>query len=248
MATENQENKSRRDIARERLAKRHPDRQFDDDDAIIGQISDDYDELDGQMNGYKEREQKMVDMMSADPRSAHFLSSWANGDDPAIALVRMFGTDIKDAIDDPERQEQIAAANKEYVDRVAKSRHLEEEYKKNLDGTIEALNAFQQENGLTDDEVDEVMEFLQGIFQDAIVGKFSRESMEMARKAIKHDTDVEDAAQEAEVRGKNARVKEELRKRKETDGISALDGTPNAPKPKRQKSILELAREEEMGV
>lgn len=243
MATENQENKSRRDIARERLAKRYPDRQFDDDDAIIGQISDDYDELDGQMNGYKEREQKMVDMMSADPRSAHFLSSWANGDDPAIALVRMFGTDIKDAIDDPERQEQIAAANKEYVERVAKSKQLEEEYKKNLDGTIEALNAFQQENGLTDDEVDEVMEFLQGIFQDAIVGKFSRESMEMARKAIKHDTDVEDAAQEAEVRGKNARVKEELRKRKETDGISALDGTPNVPKPQRQEgSVFDMAR------
>ena len=44
----------------------------------------------------------------------------------------MFGTEIKDAIDDPERLEAIAEANKEYVERVAESKKLDEEYQANL--------------------------------------------------------------------------------------------------------------------
>jgi len=243
----NQEVKSRRDALRERMLKRNPELNVDDPEAYSGGISDYLDELDGQLSGYKEREEKFTNMFNADPRSAHFITNWHQGSDPAVELVRQFGTGIKDAIDDPERQEEIAAANKEYVERVAKSKELEEEFDKNLDTTLETVDAFQQENGLSDDEVDQVMAFLENIMLDGIVGKYSRESMEMARKALNHDTDVEDAAQEAEVRGKNTRVKEELRKRKDTDGISALDGTPNTPKQQRPKSILQLAREEEIG-
>lgn len=229
-------------MARDRLAERYPDRQWDDDDAIIGQISDDYDELDGQLSGYKEREQKLTDMMSSDPRSAHFLSNWHNGGDPAVELVRMFGTDIKDALDDPEKQDAIATANKEYVDRVAKNKELEEEYKRNLDTSLETLAAFQRDNGLSDDEVDNVMGFIQKIVQDAIVGKFERESMEMAHKAINHDSDVAAAADEGEVKGRNAKINETLRRRQEGDGVAALGGSAGKVGPqKKANSIFDVA-------
>ena len=213
---------------RERLSNRYPELNMDDDEAVAGQINDDYDDYDRQLNSYKEREQGMVDMMSADPRSAHFLSNWHNGGDPAVELVRMFGTDIKEAIDDPARQEDMAAANKEYVERVAKNKKLEEEYNKNIDASLETLSSFQQEKGLSDEEADKVMEFLQGVFQDAILGKFSRESMEMALKAIDHDSDVAIAEQDAEVRGRNAKINETLRKRGAGDGTAALQGKNNS--------------------
>jgi hypothetical protein len=238
----NQEVKSRRDMAVERLRERYPDKEFNDDEAIFGQISDDYDELDGQLNGYKEREQQMVDMMSADPRSAHFLANWHNGGDPAVELVRMFGTDIKDAIDDPEKQDAIAAANKEYVDRVAKSRELEAEYSKNLDASLETLRAFQDENGMSDEEVDAVMGFLEQVFADALIGKFSRQSLEMARKAINHDEDVAAAADDAEVKGRNAKINETLRRRQEGDGVAPLGGSAGkVEEPKRRMNIFDYA-------
>ena len=229
-------------MAVERLRERYPDKEFNDDEAIFGQISDDYDELDGQLNGYKEREQQMVDMMSADPRSAHFLSNWHNGGDPAVELVRMFGTDIKDAIDDPEKQDAIAAANKEYVDRVAKSRELEAEYSKNLDASLETLRAFQEENGMSDEEVDAVMGFLEQVFADALIGKFSRQSLELARKAINHDEDVAAAADDAEVKGRNAKINETLRRRQEGDGVAPLGGSAGkVEEPKRRMNIFDYA-------
>jgi hypothetical protein len=225
--TNNQSVKSKRDTMRERLSSRYPDLNMEDDEAVAGRINDDYDDYDRQLNDYKGREEALSNMFNADPRSANFIANWHNGSDPAVELVRQFGTDIKDAIDDPDRQEQIAAANKEYVERVAKSKELESQYAANIDESLATLDAFQSENGLDDAKVDQVMEFLQNVMQDALVGKFSRESMDMALKAIDHDEDVAVAEQDAEVRGRNAKINEKLRTRNAGDGTAALQGKNN---------------------
>jgi hypothetical protein len=219
-----QQVKSKRESMSERLAAKYPDLDFADDEVMFGRISDDYDDYDSQLGGYKEREQKFADMFSSDPRSAHFLTNWREGGDPVVELVRMFGTDIKERLEDPEWQEQLAAANKEYVERVAKEKELEEQYQQNLVDTKAALDKFQADRGLSDDEVDEVMGMLQTIATDAVVGKFTEESMDLALKALNHDGDVEVANQEGEVRGRNAKIDERLRTRKAGDGTVALNG------------------------
>ena len=47
--------KSRRDQFGERLKKKYPDREYADDEALFGQINDDYDEYDNKLSGYEER-------------------------------------------------------------------------------------------------------------------------------------------------------------------------------------------------
>ena len=107
---------------------------------------------------------------------------------------------------------------------MAKNKELEEEYTANLQESLNQLDQVQADNGLTDDEVDEVMGFLASIVKDGVMGKFSAESMEMALKAVNHDMDVQDAEQTGEVRGRNAKISERLRGRKAGDGTAALDG------------------------
>lgn len=233
--TVEEKNRSKRDIAMERLASRYPDREFADDEAVFGQINDDYDSYDRQLAGYQEREKTLGDMFSADPRSARFLTDWRNGGDPVVMLVRQFGTDIKDAIDDPERQEEIAAANKEYVERVAKEKGLEQEYQANLQASLENLAQYQQQTGMSDEALDEAMAFIVSMTKDAIMGKFSPETIDMAVKALNHDADVQMAGEDGEVRGRNARIDEKLRGRAKGDGVSVLAGknsvTETRPKP-----------------
>lgn len=225
---DNQAVKSRRDSFSERLQSKYPDREFADDEALFGQISDDYDEYDSQINGYQEREQKIADMFTSDPRSAHFVTTWRDGGDPVVEFVRRFGSDIKDRLDDPEWQEQLAAANADFVKRVAKEKELEEMYEKNIAETKNVMAQFQQDNGLDDKQLDEVIDFLNKVYTDAVVGKYDRASMEMALNAINHDTDVEDALAEGEVAGKNAKINEKLRSRKKGDGVTALNGKNGA--------------------
>lgn len=235
---DNQAFKSKRDALSERLSTKYPDMDFGDEEVMFGRISDDYDDYDSQINGYKDREKKMADMFSSDPRSAHFLTSWRDGGDPVVEFVRMFGTDIKDRLNDPEWQEQLAAANKDFVERVAKERELEEQYQQNLVETKAALDKFQADHGLSDDQVDEVMGMLQTIATDAIVGKFTEKSMDLALKALNHDGDVEVANQEGEVRGRNAKIDERLRTRQAGDGTVALNGANgNAGTRKPQPSL-----------
>lgn len=222
--TVNQPIKTKRELVLERMRAKNPDKGYADDEELYGDIVEDFAQGDDEIAKYKEREKIFSDMFTADPRAAQFMINWRNGEDPTIGLIRMFGTEIKDAIDDPERQEEIAAASKDYVERVAKGKEYEQTYKANLEQTLNDLDAIQKKRGLTDEQVEGAMAFLQAIVSDGVLGKFSPESIEMALKAMNHDADVAAAAHEGEVKGRNTKIEEKLRRKAKSDGTPALDG------------------------
>lgn len=242
---DNNEVKSRRERHIERLRKKYPEKKFEDDEEIYGQISDDYDQYEQELDGYRGREKSLSDMFAADPRSAQFLTDMHNGTDPVLGLVRNFGVEIKDVLDDPEMQDKIAEANKEYVERVANSKKLDDEYEKNMDATLETLRQFQSERGMTDEQIDQVVEFLLGVVRDGVMGKFSNETLDMACKALNYDADVAAAGEEGEVAGRNAKITEKLRKSKQGDGTAPLGGKngQGMSAPRKSESMFDLANE-----
>lgn len=240
---DNDQIKTKREAQIERLRNRYPDKKFEDDDEIYGQISDDYDQYDRELGEYRDREKTLSDMFSADPRSAQFLSDMHKGEDPVLGLVRNFGIEIKDVLDDPEMQDKIAEANKEYVERVAKSKELDEEYERNMDATLETLRQFQQERGMTDEQIDAVIDALLRIVRDGVMGKFDVATLDMMVKAIDHDADVDIAAEEGRVAGRNDKIVESLRKGGKGDGVSPLGGKNGSPSQRRESNMFDLANE-----
>lgn len=216
--------RTRREEALERLRARHPERSFDDDEAVYGQMLDDYDAGKRELDGYREREKSFADLFTADPRNAKFLTEWKNGKHPAVALVEMFGDDFVEELKDPEKQEELARASKDFAERVAKEKEYDEEYTRNIDASRDMIEQLQQEEGLSDGDIDRAMEFLVGIMKDGILGKFSRESVLMALNALDHDTDVAAAQEEGEVAGRNLKINETLRRRGRGDGTADLAG------------------------
>ena len=234
--------KSKRDMLKERLSKKYPDKNFDDDEEFAGQISDDYDAYDKEMDGYKKSEQALSDMFASDPRSASFLMDWKEGSDPVIALVKRFGTDIADAVNDPERLEEMKKANQEYLDRVAKSKESEEKYKKNLKKSLKAIADAQEQNGWSDEQVDGAMQNLFKILDDAIDGNITPDVLQMMMNAQNYDKDIASAQQEGEVRGRNAKIEEKLRKSESGDGDGHLEGKNGTVRRQPSKqSIFDLA-------
>lgn len=221
---ENKEVKSKRQSVTERMQGRYPDMDINDDEQLFGRISDDFDQHDQELAGYKERESKFSDMFTSDPRSARLMMGWRDGDDPAVALVRLYGTDITEAINDPEKQDAIAEANKEYMERVAKEKEYDEQYSENLAESLKTLEEMQAKTGRSDEEIDKAMEFIITIAKDAMLGKFTPDTIELALKALNYDGAVEQANQEGEVRGRNAKIEERIRKPNKGDGTAQLDG------------------------
>lgn len=243
---DNNEVKSRRDQHLDRLRSKYPDKKFEDDEEIYGQISDDYDTYEAELEGLRGREKLLSDMFAADPRSAQFLTDMHNGNDPVLGLVRNFGVEIKDVLDDPEMQDRIAEANKEYVERIANSKKLDEEYEKNMDNTLDTLRQFQAERGMSDEQIDQVVDFLLGVVRDGVMGKFSTETLNMACKALNYDADVAAAGEEGEVAGRNAKITEKLRKSNKGDGTAPLggkNGQGHSSSPQKNQSIFDLAAE-----
>lgn len=224
--------KSRRDQFGERLKKKYPDREYSDDEALFGQINDDYDEYDSKLSGYEERERKLTDMLARDPHSAQFITDMAQGKDPWTSLINRIGIDgVKEMLEDPAKMDEYSASNKEYIDRMAKQKGLEEEWEKNMKTTLSMLEAKQQEYGLSEEEIDAVADLIKEITNDAVIGIIKPETVDMALKAINHDTDMAAASAEGEIRGKNSRAEAKLRKPRRGDGTPVLGGANNAPTP-----------------
>lgn len=215
----NEQVKSRRDALRERMLARNPELNVEDPEAMSGDISDYLDELDGQIGEYRGREEKLTNMMNSDPRSAHFLSSWANGDDPVMALVRLFGEDIRTILDDPDSE-----ASQELARREAEGQANQAASDENIESTKAILAKWKETRGVSNDEANEVIDRMQTVLENAQNGIVDEETFDLFRNGLRHDEDVEVAAQDAEVRGRNAKIDERLRKRSAGDGTAALDG------------------------
>lgn len=235
--------KSKKDTALERLSARHNGTSYDDDEAIFGAINEDYDADQESLNRYRDNEKRLTDMMDKDPRSAEFLSAWFNGDNPVVALVRQYGDEFLDYITDPENDGVIAKAQKDYLERVAKEKEFEELYQKNQEETEKVLDAYVDEVG--EEVANETFSKLVTMAQDIIVGKVTKEYLDMFTKAKNHDKDVAEASHVGEVKGRNANITNKVELKKKGDGIPNLDSRSGGkmtkkPQPNRN-SIFELA-------
>ena len=241
---ENKQVMSKRDAMLERLKNRYPDKEFADDEAMYGQISDDFDQYDNDLNGYKEREASLVELFDKNPKAAQFVTDMAKGTDPWLAVIERLGIDgVMDLMNDPSKKAEYAAKNEEYIANVEKEKALAEEYEANKLETAALLDKIQAERALSDEMRDEVAAKIMRIAQDAIIGKVTRETVDMVLAALQHDADVENARSEGMLAGRNAKIDEKLRKREGGDGMPgmAADASP-APRRRGGFSLFDEAR------
>ena len=229
----------------DRLKKRHPDTEYaeDDEEALYSAMNADMDEDEKELNGLREREGKLVEMFEADPRTATFLAAWSKGENPYVAMARVFGSDMFDKADDPEFIQQMAEANEEYLNTLSHGKELNAMHEKNFSETMDLLDALEEE-GVPAEDLSYAMQTLAQIVDDGIVGKYNRDNIMMVIAAKNKDKELEEARYEAEVKGRNAKIKEMKRSANKGDGVTMLGGgTQNNGASNRERGIFGLASE-----
>jgi polyhydroxyalkanoate synthesis regulator phasin len=207
-----------------RFKQSHPDTNIEDEETLYGVINDDYDKYDTDLNDARNREQAMVDLYTEDPRTASLLTAWKDGEDPLLYLIRNYGDEFLDALRDEERQEEFAKAYSEYLEKVAKSKEFEEQYQGNLQQSIDTLDQMVADGEISAEDCDEVIGNITNTISDGIYGKFDKETILMYLKALHHDEDVAEADYAGEVRGRNSKIEEKLRKGTQGDGTASIYG------------------------
>ena len=106
---------------------------------------------------------------------------------------------------------------------------------KAADITQAMVDEWEKKHGLESGTVDNLLAVASAIADDAFMGIVKEETLDMLLKAMNYEKDLAEAASEAEIRGKNAKIDEKLRTRKANDGTVALDGkTGTTMTPKRR--------------
>ncbi|MBQ6198653.1 MAG: hypothetical protein IJK44_05405 [Bacteroidales bacterium] len=233
--------KSKRDAF---LSGRYPDRQFANDDEIFDQVGQDFEALENEKNTLAQREQDFSNFLSADPRNSGLFMRIKRGEDPILWLVRQYGPDIAERAEDPEFQKQLEDARKDYLEQLKESEKLNKEYDDNIEATGANIDAFAAEVG--DEAKDAVMNALSGIVHDYICGKVTPETLKMVANGLNYETDIANASKDGEIRGRNSKIDEKLKKGAKGDGtvpLGGTDATAGGTKRKRSNPIFDIAEQ-----
>ena len=233
--------KSKRDAF---LSGRYPDRQFANDDEIFDQVGQDFEALENEKNTLAQREQDFSNFLSADPRNSGLFMRIKRGEDPILWLVRQYGPDIAERAEDPEFQKQLEDARKDYLQQLKESEKLNKEYDDNIEATGANIDAFAAEVG--DEAKDAVMNALSGIVHDYICGKVTPETLKMVANGLNYETDIANASKDGEIRGRNSKIDEKLKKGAKGDGtvpLGGTDATAGGTKRKRSNPIFDIAEQ-----
>lgn len=212
---ENQKVISSRDRIRDRYSKKFPERNFGEeneqnalDDLAIEELED----LDARLGEYRAHSQKLTDMFSGNPKAAQMFMHMVGGGNPIQYFIENFGDEFIDAMNSEEGKKMFLESQDKWLKKVADSKRMDEEAEKNFAESIKALEQFQQEKGLSDDEAVAVFEKVYKIATDMVLGIYTAETFQMAYDAMNYSNDVARAREEGEINGRNAKVEEKLRK------------------------------------
>ena len=212
---------------RERLLSRESfksgNRTYETDDELFEKINEDYDTNETERARYKKNEDELISMFSADPSAASLFVAMRDGSKNFIGkLFELYGPQVREALDDPEVMEEITEGSSKYLQRVAESKKYEDEAAKNLEKSVADFDAYVAEKGLSEDEASKLWETYWQVVEDGVVHKMQPSILDMISKGLNYDSDVEQAEVAGEVRGRNTKIEEKLRKSKRGDGMADL--------------------------
>lgn len=224
----------------ERYSQRDPEFNSDVEnasDVLLDKIVAELESFDAELEGFRNNDKKIRELFNKEPKSARFLTSWATGGgDPITYLLDIFGPDIMDALQSEEGKAKIAESHAKWIERKTAEEQGEEGRMTNYAQSISDLVAFAEENKLSDEQAVKIFEKANQIAEEAMEGKYTRETFEMIHKAVNHDGNVQKAREEGERDGRNAKIEERLGKvQKRTEMPPSLGGQGAAmpePKPK----------------
>lgn len=204
---DNKQVKSKKDLFLERIKANNPDLNTDDEEGLYGAASDYIGGLDDYKNKRDATDKNISDRFNQDPRFAQFfLGSIQPDANPLSELLKVYGEDLKTYLDDPDNAEELAKGQKEYLDKIAKGKEFEDSYTKNLDESLARLDEYQASKGLTDEQVDEVINSLADDAQNIIMGIFTPDLIDGKLKSMNYDKDVVVAKEEGAIEAANKKI------------------------------------------
>lgn len=240
--TENQELTpvpSARERLIERMQQKYPDRNFSGvagengetgGDILEQSVMDALQELEDQRDEYNTKNNALAELMFNDPSAAQFIHRWVATGDPRTALVETFGDELSDLATE-EGRSRFSEGLTAWREKKAQNDQLNAEADANWNTTLESLNSWGDEKGLTEDEKVKIILRLVGIAANGLMNKYEPADFEMVLKEQRYDAAIETAKNEGIIEGKNAKIAEAKAARQSVGAMPpSLNGQGGKPR------------------
>lgn len=189
---------------------------FDNDSDLLAFVADKLDAV----GGYEASDAKIQEVLAEYPELLSLVEDLGSGVPFRQALAANIDVDDLRAEEGDEDYAEVEAANKKRRDRAARAKEYEARLAENMEKSADVLSQFFEEQGMSDEQADEYTAYVDGIINDYIDGKVTRDTLMLFQHARNYDADMASARESGAIEGKNARIDAEReRKSKETDGI-----------------------------
>jgi len=226
----------------DKLTKHFPDREF--------KSNEDYEKAHedyvGDLEGYRERGDEMnrqlVDFFEANPKAANVIrDAMKNGIPFNVALARHFGPEDFKVDEDDDSYSDYEKNVKARQEELAKIRAQEAEFNKNTEESKKTIEKFRQDNKISEEDMGNILHQFDDRISELMNGKVTEDGLKMVLRAVQYEQAVADAAKQAEVKGKNEKIKAEMAKEEKPkgDGLPAPDRGGEVKEKKKKPSRID---------
>lgn len=189
---------------------------FDSDSDLLAFVADKLDAV----GGYEASDAKIQEVLAEYPELLSLVEDLGSGVPFRQALAANIDVDDLRAEEGDEDYAEVEAANKKRRDRAARAKEYEARLAANMEKSADVLSQFFEEQGMSDEQADEYTAYVDGVINDYIDGKVTKDTLMLFQHARNYDADMASARESGAIEGKNARIDAEReRKSKETDGM-----------------------------
>lgn len=211
---------------RVRLKERYPELDAEDGAALDAACERYMTESESELGRYKEVEGQLTELCRVYPEFAELVYNMVTNKMPLRAAVaKVFSEEDLIAQDGDDDYDAYRKAYQERTESVKKRDARTQEIEANEAKSIETIDTFASEKGLSEEEKDGLTELINEHFTELLYKRITPEMLEGFLKQMSFETAVSAAEKTGEIRGKNQKI-EALRVKEKS--IVAGDGLPVA--------------------
>jgi len=199
-------------------------------------VSEDYGPSKKKLESYDESNKNILAMMDSEPELSGILSDMGKGAKFAEALPKYMDlqslSEAGEGGDIPNWEENRTHRMKSFDERQSRLKN----YDKNLELAGQTFGAFVADKGMEEAQVNEFAQFVARLIEDASAGKVSKDFLQAAYYAKNYESDILDAAKQAEIKAKNAKIEAKMKTDKDFKGDGTADISTGSPESMSQGS------------
>lgn len=220
---------------------KHPDKEWDDDEAYYNDVVNYAEDADKKLAGYATANETIKAVGKDYPEIFAIIEDIADGKSFEEALAA--NIDIEELIptEDEPNYEKYSQARDARKQKQAEAEAYRQKLEDNISKSKGVVEAFFAEKGMDEDAANEFGDYIDGVMGEYLDGIISKEMLEIFYNARNYDADVAEARTAGEVAGRNAKIDAEREKKSaETDGLPSAGtsaGKEAQPEPEEKDFI-----------